>query len=166
MNIPELAELTYSETKARQSLGCSNDAIYRMVAAALDSRQIMGDTVIDVGCGTGALRNHLGDRFRRYIGVDIVRYDGFPDGADFLQVDLDFKMIDLPPSFGDVVIAVETIEHLENPRAFFRELTRLAKPNGYVVVTTPNQLSLLSLFTLMVKKRRIHVADVEVLIRD
>jgi 2-polyprenyl-3-methyl-5-hydroxy-6-metoxy-1,4-benzoquinol methylase len=53
----------------------------------------------------------------------------------------------------DVVTAVEVIEHLENPRAFVRELARLTKPDGWIVITTPNQLSLLSLLTLVVKKR-------------
>jgi hypothetical protein len=52
-----------------------------------------------------------------------------------------------------VVVAVETIEHLENPRAFVRELTRLAGPGGWVVVTTPNQLSMLSKLTLAVKNQ-------------
>ena len=42
---------------------------------------------------------------------------------------------------------------IENPRAFMRELVRLAKPGGMVVVTTPNQLSLLSKMTLMLKNR-------------
>jgi hypothetical protein len=50
-----------------------------------------------------------------------------------------------------MVVAAETIEHLENPRAFVRELTRLARPGGWVVVTTPNQLSLLSKLTLVLK---------------
>jgi 2-polyprenyl-3-methyl-5-hydroxy-6-metoxy-1,4-benzoquinol methylase len=59
----------------------------------------------------------------------------------------------LPDDCADAVVAVETIEHLENPRAFLRELARLAKPGGWVVVTTPNQLSLLSLMTLAIKHR-------------
>ncbi len=53
----------------------------------------------------------------------------------------------------DVVAAVETIEHLENPRAFVRELVRLTRPGGWVVVTTPNQLSLLSKMTLVLKNQ-------------
>ncbi|MGH7670049.1 MAG: class I SAM-dependent methyltransferase, partial [Gemmatimonadaceae bacterium] len=51
----------------------------------------------------------------------------------------------------NVVAAVETIEHLENPWAFVRELARLAAPGGWVVVTTPNQLSVLSKMTLVLK---------------
>ena len=53
----------------------------------------------------------------------------------------------------DVVVAVETIEHLENPRAFMRELVRLTKSGGAVIVTTPNQLSLLSKMKLVLKNR-------------
>ena len=54
---------------------------------------------------------------------------------------------------------METIEHLENPRAFVRKLVRLAKPGGWVVVTTPNQRSLLSLLTLMTKGKFSHFQD-------
>lgn len=50
-----------------------------------------------------------------------------------------------------MVVAVETIEHLENPRAFARELTRLLRPGGYIIVTTPNQLSMLSKLTLVLR---------------
>src|SRR5260370_33901930 len=34
-----------------------------------------------------------------------------------------------------------------------RKLVRLARPGGWVIVTTPNQLSILSLLTLIVKNR-------------
>jgi 2-polyprenyl-3-methyl-5-hydroxy-6-metoxy-1,4-benzoquinol methylase len=61
--------------------------------------------------------------------------------------------VPLPDACADAVVAVETIEHLENPRSLMRELARLVKPGGLVVVTTPNQLSLLSLLTLVVKQR-------------
>src|SRR5262249_7290735 len=40
-----------------------------------------------------------------------------------------------------------------NPRAFCRELVRITRPGGWVVITTPNQVSALSLLTLAVKGR-------------
>jgi len=141
---------TRTADRARLSAGASHDAIYRMVADALAVVGARG-SVLDIGCGTGAIRAYLNDRFTRYTGVDVIRYDGFPDDGHFVQADLDRD--DPALDAADVVMAVETIEHLENPRALVRRLVRLARPGGWVVVTTPNQLSALSLLTLMFKQR-------------
>ncbi len=141
------------EARARQSLGTSSDPIYRAVAIAVVERLSSGGTVIDVGCGAGKLWSYLGLRFDRYVGIDVVRYDALPEEIEFYQIDLDTGRAPLPDAAGDVVVAVETIEHLENPRAFVRELTRLAKPGGVLIVTTPNQLSLLSKMTLILKNQ-------------
>lgn len=126
-------------------------AIYRMVATALARRDIRGDCFLDVGCGAGHLRGFVQDRFARYVGADGIRYDDFPDDARFHQIDLDTGTVPLADACADVAAAVETIEHLENPRALARELVRLTRPGGWVIVTTPNQRSLLSLLTLITK---------------
>jgi 2-polyprenyl-3-methyl-5-hydroxy-6-metoxy-1,4-benzoquinol methylase len=141
------------ETRARQSLGTSDAAIYEMVVKALAERGISGRMLIDVGCGKGQLRPFLRGKFEHYSGVDLVRYDDFPADAEFTQVDLNSSKLPLPDNTADVVVSVETVEHLENPRAFVRELVRLVRPGGWVIVTTPNQLSLLSLVTLFTKQR-------------
>ncbi|MEP7340599.1 MAG: methyltransferase domain-containing protein [Acidobacteriota bacterium] len=142
-----------TEERARQSLGGSEHAIYEMVGATLARRQLKGETLVDVGCGTGHLRSFVRSCCERYLGVDVVRYEGFPADAEFFRVDLDSGQAPFPDHSAELVVSVETIEHLENPRAFMRELTRLAKPGGWVVITTPNQLSLLSLLTLLIKRR-------------
>ncbi len=38
----------------------------------------------------------------------------------------------------DLVVSMETIEHLENPWTFLRGLKELVKPEGYLVLSTPN----------------------------
>jgi 2-polyprenyl-3-methyl-5-hydroxy-6-metoxy-1,4-benzoquinol methylase len=124
-----------------------------MVARVVQEHSASGGTLVDVGCGAGQLWSYVREQFARYVGVDAVRYQDFPSAAEFHQVDLDTGMATLPDGCADVVAAVETIEHLENPRAFMRELTRLVKPGGWIIVTTPNQLSFLSLLTLVVKHR-------------
>jgi len=138
------------EARARASLGTSGEAIYRMVAAAVAARHPGGGTLLDVGCGSGRLWPFLRGRFDRYVGVDAVRYDGFPAEGDFHAADLDAQALPFADA-AEVVAAVETIEHLENPRAFVRGLVRAARPGGWVIVTTPNQLSLLSRATLLAK---------------
>ena len=142
------------EARARQSLGSSDDAIYRMVDRALSARGIAGGRLVDVGCGSAGLWRLLAPRFGTYCGLDAVRYQGFPIDAEFCQINLDhLDRAPWPVARGDVVTAVETIEHLENPWAFMRALVELARPGGWVVVTTPNQLSALSVVTLVVKRR-------------
>ncbi|HEX5725971.1 MAG TPA: class I SAM-dependent methyltransferase [Longimicrobiaceae bacterium] len=139
------------EERARRSLGASGEAVYRLVARAVAARHPGGGTLVDVGCGGGALWTHLRGRFARYVGVDAVRYDGFPAEGEFVRADLDAGPVPLPDGSAEVAAAVETIEHLENPRALFRDLARLARPGGWVVVTTPNQLSALSRLTLLLR---------------
>lgn len=141
------------EQRAKLSLGTSGDSIYQMVYRILAAQYKGSGSLLDLGCGAGRLWPTVSPLFDRYIGVDAVRYDGFPAEGEFHLLNLDDGRVPLADGVADAVVAVETIEHVENPRAFFRELVRLCKPGGIVTVTTPNQLSLLSKLTLIVKNQ-------------
>jgi 2-polyprenyl-3-methyl-5-hydroxy-6-metoxy-1,4-benzoquinol methylase len=160
MTLPAAVCQPALEARARRSLGSSSDAIHRMVAGALEARGISGGTLVDVGCGQGGLWRTVGHRFSRYCGLDAVRYDGFPAGGEFCRVDLDAAAWPIADASADVVTAVETIEHLENPWAFMRRLSALARPGAWIIVTTPNQLSALSLLSLLTRRRFAAFQDV------
>ena len=139
--------------RALRSRGASSDPIHARVEAvlrhggALRSRGVF----VDVGCGGGSLWGRFRSDMDRYVAVDAVRYADFPEDGDLRLHDLDAGPVPVADETGDVVVAVETIEHVENPWAFVRDLARVTKRGGWVVVTTPNQLSLLSKATLVVK---------------
>src|SRR5258708_5070566 len=97
--------------RAESSLGTSAEAIYRLVARTTRERHPGGGTLVDIGCGTGGLWQYVEERFNVYIGADVIRYEGFPEGAEFRTVDLDTGRVDLPDETADVVTCVETIEH-------------------------------------------------------
>lgn len=147
-----MASLAQAEVRARLSRGTSSSAIYRMVTRALSRRHVRGGTFVDVGCGRGEFFRNVENVFDRYVGIDVAFYSEVPCEIDFYQTDLSNARAPLPEACGDTIACLETIEHLENPRALFRELDRLARPGAWIVVTTPNQLSLLSLATLVCKK--------------
>ncbi|MCE9608460.1 MAG: class I SAM-dependent methyltransferase [Planctomycetia bacterium] len=142
-----------TEQRALRSGGTSADPIYAMAVEVLEGRHPGGGFLLDVGCGHGNLRSYVQDRFERYAGADVVRYPSFSNDAEFYPIDLDNGRIPLADGSVDVVASVETIEHLENPRAFAREMTRLCRPGGWMLITTPNQLSFLSKLTFFVKNK-------------
>lgn len=149
------------QARARLSEGRSATAIHRMVAGAIAARSLTNLVLADVGCGNRDLFPLVAERCTRYVGIDAVRYEGFPQGAEFIPADLNAgDALAIGDEQADVVVALETIEHLENPRAFIRLLGRLARPGGWVIVTTPNQRSLLSLATLMTRGQFSQFQDV------
>jgi SAM-dependent methyltransferase len=109
--------------------------------------------LIDVGCGTAGLWQFVSGLFSNYVGVDAIKYEMFPQGEQFCKSELNTEPVRLPDCSAEVVASVETIEHLENPRALARELVRLVKPEGWIVITTPNQLSWASLACLLLKRQ-------------
>jgi len=138
---------------AAQSQGTSAPHIVAWAAGAIRAAAGARGTIVDVGCGQGDLLALLREDFKRCIGLDLVAYGKMRERGwiEFLPSDLNAPRLNLESGCGDVVAAVETIEHLENPRAFVRELARVARPGGLVLVTTPNQLSWLSKAALVVK---------------
>ena len=106
------------ERRALMSGGTSHDAIYLSVADALRATSSSG-RIVDVGCGRGAMWPLVRTMFDSYLGIDGVRYDTFPRSVPLVRADLD-GAIPLADASADVALSVETIEHLENPRAFVR----------------------------------------------
>lgn len=145
--------------RALLSAGESSEPVYGAVHAALVELNVTPGVLVDVGAGAGRLHAYVRDLCREYVAVDAVAYPGLSQVARFVVADLDRLPIALPDACADAVVAVEVIEHLENPRAFVRELVRLARPGAWIVVTTPNQLSFLSLLALVVKQRFVHFTE-------
>ncbi len=95
-------------------------------------------SVLDAGCGPGALLARFpADRYDR-VGLD---YN--PTAAAFardnfgLRILRDIDELDGNERF-DLVTATEVIEHVEDPRRFVESLVGLLKPDGHLVLTTPN----------------------------
>ena len=95
---------------------------------------------LDAASGPGALTDWLAKRCDYVVGVDLGREDGARPGV---VGDLDDGLPFGDASF-DLIVSVETIEHLENPHRFLREIGRVLRKGGYVVLSTPNVHSFVS----------------------
>jgi 2-polyprenyl-3-methyl-5-hydroxy-6-metoxy-1,4-benzoquinol methylase len=101
-----------------------------------------GDRVLDIGCGDGALLRTLQEFGAAATGIDLD-----PEGARFVEetygipvVVAPFETSDLGEGQFDAIVATHVIEHVFEPVEAMRKIRRLLKPEGLVVLETPNIL--------------------------
>lgn len=110
-----------------------------------------GGRVLDIGTGAGIVPETLLRLGYSVVTVDLARNEKGREplerlvalGAEghFAAVGLD--PVPIPDDSVDVAFAGDVIEHLPgSPRHFLREILRLLKPGGYIVLTTPNAVRL------------------------
>ena len=113
-------------------------------------RDGLGGIALDYGAGQGEFAMRLAEtgRFDRVYAADLVRYGDVAEGVEWLEGDFN-EPLPLPPSSCDLIVAIEVVEHLENIRAVCRELARLLRPGGRVVLTVPNNESIRAILSLI-----------------
>jgi len=107
---------------------------------------VEGRDVLDVGCHAGQQAHYLAERGHRVQGVDIddnlleiaKRKYGGP-GVEFAGTD--GTRLDFADGSFDCAILLEVLEHTEHPRGLVREIHRVLKPGGHLVVSVPNAAS-------------------------
>src|SRR5438876_4725418 len=105
------------------------------------ARWVKGRAVLDASCGTGYGASILREAgARRVVSLDVSRDAlrfGFPR-YHLVPVCGDAHRIPVATGTCDTVVSIETIEHLTDPLAFTRELWRVLRPGGELLLTTPN----------------------------
>ena len=137
--------------------GLSEDPIYAMIEKETIALNLTG-VLLDFGAGVGILTRKLlaMDRFSEVVAADLL-----PERPVDLKVskwihqDLN-EPIPGYDGYFNVVIASEVIEHLENPRFVARELFRLCRPGGHVILSTPCVESWRSLLALAIRGHFVH----------
>jgi SAM-dependent methyltransferase len=99
--------------------------------------------VLDAPCGSGALTVALAQQGFSATGADLDSEAAVLLGPSFMQANLD-AALPWPNEVFDAVFCTEGIEHLENHFSFLREIRRILKHGGILVLTTPNITALRS----------------------
>ena len=119
-----------------------NGRIDRAVDLILNESFPEGGTLLDVGGATGNLGYALRDRFQRRYTYDIA--EGCADAAQrkgniFIRGNADVDGLSyFAGEEVDLICALDFIEHILDPERFARECYRVLKPDGMVLINTPN----------------------------
>jgi 2-polyprenyl-6-hydroxyphenyl methylase/3-demethylubiquinone-9 3-methyltransferase len=118
-------------------------------------RPLTGRSAVDVGCGAGLLCEPLAR-----LGAEVVGIDAAPENiaaarahaeGQGLTIDYRTGSIDVLGSEPfDLVTSLEVIEHVDDPAAFVAGLAGVLKPDGILILSTPNRtpLSRVAMITL------------------
>lgn len=156
-----MSEILVHRKKASQlSLGTSHDLIYKTAIELLKNDRAEG-THLDFGAGRGELLKRLFVEFpeKQFHGIDLM------DRPHQLNDSIQWRIGDLNETIGlndhsfESISAIEIIEHLENPRQVFRELFRLLKIGGKLILSTPNNESWRAILSFILRGHFVDFTD-------
>lgn len=106
--------------------------------------------VCDVGAGRGAFSKLVGEWLateqrieprEHLFACDLIPESFEYDGVGCARTNAD-GTLPFPDGHFDATVSIEVVEHVQDQFAFLRELARVTKPGGRVIVTTPNVLNM------------------------
>lgn len=135
-----------------------NESIVAIAAPSLHDKvleiaaKLPGIDVLDAPAGFGALTQKLLATGRRMTSgdIDITKFRLSPDTENLKLIKLDLNEVRLPieDEAFDLAICVEGIEHLQCQWNLVRNLCRVLRPGGHLILTTPNILNFRSGFVI------------------
>ncbi|XP_070490406.1 ubiquinone biosynthesis O-methyltransferase-like [Chironomus tepperi] len=108
---------------------------------------LKGINILDVGCGAGILTEALARLEGNVIGLDpseeLVKVARDHMKGQSLNIEYITEFIEdysnKNPEKYDVVVASEVIEHVPDQKSFLLGMAKCVKPNGSLIITTPNR---------------------------
>jgi len=135
------------QTAERSSaLDASENPIFqRHLIAYQTAAQKVSGRVLELGLGEGYGMELLAPLCQEYVGMDKFLDPNRPVADHVRLVRADLPPIPKTPdnSF-DCVVTFQVIEHIEPDLDFLREIHRVLRPGGVLMLTTPNRLMSLS----------------------
>jgi SAM-dependent methyltransferase len=101
--------------------------------------EVPGGRALDVGCGVGQVVGRLTEAGFEAWGVDVSE-PNIERARKFSECCLLYegKRLPFPDDHFDSVGALNVLEHVDEPEAFIKEIARVTKPGGKIVISSPN----------------------------
>jgi len=136
---PELGPDAYARWRASQ-IGAITERLERRLILGLIGN-VSGRSVLDVGCGDGDFAVELTKRGATVTGIDAslemilaARRRALQHGADIVFEVATADHLPFPAEQFDVVTAITILCFVEDTAAVFREIARVLRPGGRVVI--------------------------------
>jgi SAM-dependent methyltransferase len=95
-------------------------------------------SVLEIGCGNGALLSQLSDRVASVVGVEpgsAAAAQARSRGLEILEMQFDLRAFSAP---FDAIVHYGVLEHLDDPVSFLSDQLKLLTPSGVVVCSVPD----------------------------
>jgi 2-polyprenyl-3-methyl-5-hydroxy-6-metoxy-1,4-benzoquinol methylase len=103
------------------------------------SQKFKPGKILDIGCGDGFFLSCLKDLGWQVKGIEIDEKSAQFANQQGLNVFAGIlEQANLPDNFFDVIRLSHTLEHVYNPKETLKEIYRILKPNGSVIIKVPN----------------------------
>lgn len=103
-------------------------------------KMIADKTVLDFGCGSGYGSVLLAKDAASVVGADISKEAVDFANENYAEENLTFKTIDeIGDEKFDVITSFQVIEHVSNDKAYITNLKNHLKPDGILLVSTPDR---------------------------
>lgn len=109
-----------------------------------DAKPLEGKIALDIGCGAGLVCEPL-----KRLGADVTGVDATPENVSAASAHADAVGLDIRYMAGelasldigqfDLVTCLEVVEHVADKAQFLKDVARALKPDGLLVLSTPNR---------------------------
>lgn len=99
--------------------------------------------LLDAGAGELGFTKEFAPKVRLAVGTDMGTMRPVANGPVAVQSNL--EQLPFKDASVDIIISMSVVEHLTNPEASFRELSRVLKPSGMLIAQTPSKYDYVSL---------------------
>ncbi|MEK7099251.1 MAG: class I SAM-dependent methyltransferase [Patescibacteria group bacterium] len=98
-----------------------------------------GSSLLDIGCGNGALLLSVADMLAHGVGIDRrIAHPIVHGNIRLIGGNVDTTLPFADNSF-DTAVLLAVLEHLEHPDIALREIARVLRPGGNVLITVPTK---------------------------
>ncbi len=98
--------------------------------------------VLDLGCGSGFLLNHIDKYFSssKLVGIDFnaptkesIKYNSRNNQIQFIRSDINSSLSNFSDNYFEIVLCTHVLEHLSNPKEILIELRRVVREKLIII---------------------------------